>query len=161
MPLPEYPHPSSPGPKRKKGDPPPLVTEGDIDLSDENVVPTSSNSNSTPSSIPPFPDSATARKDACLGKALEVFPGINHDYVFGLFIMEMQRFQFGGEATDITERVVIEILRRLPYPKQKDLKRKRNASSTSEPAADADGEINPGDANKPASSGQMLVPSCL
>ena len=156
MPLPEYTHPSNPGPERKKGDSPPLVTEGDIDLSDENAVPTSSNSNSTLPSIPLFPDGAAASKDACLGKVLEVFPGISHDYAFGLFTMEMERLLFAGEAIDITERVVMEILRRLPYPKQKNLKRK-----TSEPAADADGEIHPGDANKPASSGQMLVPSCF
>ena len=159
MPLPGYPHPSSPGPERKKGDSPPLVTEGDIDLSDENAVPTSSNSNSTLSSISPFPDGAIAGDDAYLGQVLEGFPGINYDYVFALFTTEMERLQFEGEVTDVTERIVIEILRRLPYPKQKDLKRKRNASSTSEPAADADGEINPGDANKPASSGEMLVPS--
>jgi hypothetical protein len=155
------PHPSSPGPERKKGDSPPLVTEGDIDLSDENTVPRSSNSNSTLSPISPFPDGAVTSEDAYLGQVFEVFPGIDCDYVFALFTTEMERLQFVGEATVITERIVIEILRRLPYPKQKALKRKKNVSSTSEPAADADGEINPGDANKPASSSQMLVPFCF
>ena len=140
MPLPEYLHPSSPGPERKKRDSPRLVTKDDTDLSNENAFPTSSNS----TSISPFPDGAVASEDPYLGQVLEVFPDINYDYVFAVYTMEKERHQFAGEVTNITGRIVREILGRLPYPKvegpkQKDLKRKRSASSISEPAADADG----------------------
>jgi hypothetical protein len=136
-PLPEDPHPSSPGPEGKTEDSPPLVTKGVIDPSNENAFPTSSNSNSI--SPWPFPDGTVASEDPYLGQVLEVFPDINYDYVFALFTMEMERRRVASEVANITERIVVEILRQLPYPKQKSLKRKRSASSISEPAADADG----------------------
>ena len=154
--LPEYIH--SPGPERKKRGFPPfewLETEDNIDFSAENTVPVSSNSNSTPSSASPSPDDAAASEDINLGKVLEVFPDISYDYVNELFTVEKERAQLSDVVTDITERIIEAILLQLPYPKQKDLKRKRN---TPEPDANEPRwEIGPDDANDPAYSHRALV----
>ena len=107
-------------------------------------------------STSPSPGNAAASEDIQLGKVLEVFPDISYDHVFALFTTEMQwRPQFPGAVTDITERIVEKILHQLPYPKEKDLKRKRD---TLEPDVDETRwEIGPDVANNPVYSRRVLV----
>jgi hypothetical protein len=153
--LPEY---LSPGPEQKKSGFPPYgwpETQDNIDFSAQNTVPVSSNSNSTVSSTSPSPDDTAASEDINLGKVLEVFPDISYDYVNELFTIEKERPQPPDVVTDITERIIEEILHQLPYPKQKDLKRKRNASEPD--ANEPRWEIGPDDANDPVYSHRALV----
>ncbi|KAN0069401.1 hypothetical protein V8E54_012416 [Elaphomyces granulatus] len=152
--LPEY---LSPGPEQKKSGFPPYgwpETQDNIDFSAQNTVPVSSNSNSTVSSTSPSPDDTAASEDINLGKVLEVFPDISYDYVNELFTIEKERPQPPDVVTDITERIIEEILHQLPYPKQKDLKRKRNASEPD--ANEPRWEIGPDDANDPVYSHRAI-----
>jgi len=152
--LPEY---LSPGPEQNKGDFPPYGGQRlkTTSISLLKYCPVSSDSNSTVSSTSPSPDDTAASEDINLGKVLEVFPDISYDYVNELFTIEKERPQPPDVVTDITERIIEEILHQLPYPKQKDLKRKRNASEPD--ANEPRWEIGPDDANDPVYSHRALV----
>lgn len=83
----------------------------------------------------PFLSSASApavdssNDDACLTKILELFPDISHQYVNDLcafYKTHALSHQQGGDSNFI-EPIIEDILTKLPYPKQKDAKRKRAA----------------------------------
>ncbi|KAL1969681.1 hypothetical protein VTN77DRAFT_8234 [Rasamsonia byssochlamydoides] len=67
---------------------------------------------------------------AFLGKILEVFPDVDHDYVKNLYENHKVNLRPGQLVADIIEPVVEEILAGCSYPKQNNRKRKRNPADS-------------------------------
>ena len=64
-------------------------------------------------------------EDACLAKALTIFPDINHDHVRQLYKGVKQ----DHSGPDLEEHVINEILEGNIYPKQRDVKRRKISES--------------------------------
>lgn len=63
-------------------------------------------------------------EDACLAQVLEVFPDVSHEYVRELYnSREISHMRSDGQ--DSTPLIIDAVLAQPQYPKQKELKRKR------------------------------------
>lgn len=63
----------------------------------------------------------TITEDACLAKALSIFPDISHDYVRQLYESVKQN----QSGPNVAEHVINEILEGQIYPKQRSVKRRK------------------------------------